>query len=87
MLFRQFVQSGLEGLYRGERARWYALLSSSALFGAVHLPGGWQFGLLATLAGLVYGYVYLRSARIETAMLAHVVLNTGNVLLLAAPGA
>ena len=86
MLFRQIVQSGLESLYRGERSRRYALLSASALFGAAHLPGGWQLGLLATLAGALYGYVYLVSGRVEAAMLAHVALNGGYALLLAAPG-
>ena len=47
--------------------------------------GGWQYGLLATMAGVVYGYAFMRSGRIEMAIVAHTALNTGHVLLLSYP--
>ena len=81
MLFRQVVQVRLEMLWRGRRAQVLALVVTSTLFGLAHLPGGWQFGLLAALAGAVYGYAFMVSRRVEPAMAAHLALNAGRELL------
>lgn len=48
---------------------------SSALFGLAHLGGGMQLALLATVAGLLYAAAYLRSERVEGAILTHFALN------------
>jgi len=69
----------LERLARG-MARWrggvlVATLLSSLLFGLAHARGGPLLVALATLAGIHYAAAYLRSRRIEGAILTHFALN------------
>jgi len=52
-----------------------AVAVSGVLFGAAHLGGGWQFGALASLAGLGYALLYARTRRIEIPIVAHFLLN------------
>lgn len=52
-----------------------AVAVSGLLFGAVHLGGGWQFAVLASLAGLGYALLYARTRRIEVPIAAHFLLN------------
>jgi membrane protease YdiL (CAAX protease family) len=74
--FRGFI---LGGLARGlERRRWgtaVAVIVSTALFGLAHARGGPALVVLAALAGLGYAAAYLRSGRIEGAILTHFALN------------
>ena len=85
MLFRQVIQARLRAHLRGRHATAVAVAVASTSFGAVHLPGGWELGLLAALAGAVYGHAFATSGRIETAIAAHALLNVGNALFLEAP--
>lgn len=48
-----------------------ALLISSVLFALVHIKAGWAYVLLAGLAGLAYGLIYLFSQRLWLAVVAH----------------
>lgn len=52
-----------------------AIAVSGLLFGAAHLGGGWQFGVLASLAGLGYALLYSNTRRIEIPTAAHFLLN------------
>ena len=55
-LFRGYIQERLGRLWRARR--WgadAALLCAAALFGLAHYAGGWQWMLLAGLAGAAYG--------------------------------
>ncbi len=52
-----------------------AVAVSGLLFGAAHLGGGWQFGVLASVAGLGYALLYARTRRIEIPIAAHFLLN------------
>ncbi|HKB08570.1 MAG TPA: CPBP family intramembrane glutamic endopeptidase [Candidatus Polarisedimenticolia bacterium] len=65
VLFRGFIQSLVE---RTTGRPYAALLIASVIFGAAHLDNGpapdWRYGLLATLAGMAYGWVYMRTRRI-----------------------
>lgn len=66
------------GVIQGRLARYgdaVAVGVSGVLFGAAHLGGGWQFGALATLAGLGYALLYARTRRIEIPIAAHFLLN------------
>jgi len=83
--FRGFIQSRLQSSIASPHAPIYALLISAVLFGLVHIYGGWEYGLLATIAGVLYGYVFMKTGRIEPSIVAHSVLNTGHVLLLSYP--
>jgi len=83
--FRGFIQSRLQSSIVSPHAPIYALLISAVLFGLVHIYGGWEYGFLATLAGILYGYVFMKTGRIELSIVAHSVLNTGHVILLSYP--
>ena len=85
VFFRGFVQHKLTEAIAHRHAVWLSLAVTSVFFGAVHLYGGWQYALLAMIAGLMYGYVYVKSGRLEMAIVGHLALNTGHVLLLSYP--
>jgi hypothetical protein len=74
--FRGFLLAGLaRGI--GERRAGVALavVVSTLLFGLAHAPGGPLLVVFATLAGFGYAAAYLRSGRIEGAILTHFALN------------
>ena len=74
--FRGFIQHRLAGAMDRWRAGPYLALGIAAiLFGVAHARGGPALIVLATVAGLGYGYAYLRSKRIEAAILTHFLLN------------
>ena len=75
--FRGFVQEKLAlAMQRWRAGPYLALLIASILFGVAHMRGGPALIVLASIAGFGYGYAYLRSKRIEAAILAHITLNT-----------
>ena len=77
-LFRGVLQHGLSRLlsWRGfAHAGWMALIAVSLLFGLVHTGGGIGYVVLATLAGMGYGYAFLRTQCIESAILVHFCVN------------
>lgn len=74
--FRGFMQEQLAAaMQRWAAGPYIALGIAAVLFGIAHARGGPVFIGLATVAGLGYGYAYLRSKRIEAAILAHITLN------------
>ncbi|NIQ00499.1 MAG: CPBP family intramembrane metalloprotease, partial [Nitrospinaceae bacterium] len=85
-LFRGFIQKELAVLWTPHRwGRAAALVIASVLFGLSHFAGGWKYILLATLAGLFYGGVYMKTDRIESSVLFHFSLNTLHLLLFSYP--
>ncbi|SFM69847.1 CPBP family intramembrane glutamic endopeptidase [Marinobacter zhejiangensis] len=81
MLFRGLVQRQLQ-----IRFGWIvALLGTSLLFGLAHVPGGWSFVAVASLAGLVYGLTYLWTGRLVWAVLVHWLLNLSHLMLFTYP--
>ena len=74
--FRGFLQHRLAAsLARWRSGKWIAVICSALLFGAVHLPGGVPYALLATVAGFGYAYAYHATQRIEAPIFLHVALN------------
>ncbi len=74
--FRGLIQVQLtRALDRWKAGPVIAMCVAALLFGLAHARGGWMFVGLASLAGLGYGYAFLRSKRIETAILAHLAVN------------
>ncbi|MCU4676870.1 CPBP family intramembrane metalloprotease [Catenovulum sp. 2E275] len=66
LLFRGFIQT--------ELAKWHpnsAWLITAALFGLAHLPAGVAYAMVATMAGLLYGWIYLKTDNILYPILAH----------------
>ena len=77
-LFRGLIQNALE--------QWVgraALPLAAVIFGLAHLPDP-RYVLLATLAGLAYGWVYVRTRRITAAAITHALVDWIWVLLLRA---
>ncbi|MBV7568968.1 CPBP family intramembrane glutamic endopeptidase [Pseudomonas sp. PDM27] len=74
-LFRGYIQGGLsrclKNLRHGENL---ALLLASLIFGLAHAGAGWQWVLLASLAGIGYGLAY-RFGGLTAAVATHFGLN------------
>lgn len=74
-LFRGYIQGGLSRRFQqlpyGENL---ALLLASLLFGLVHVGAGWQWVLLASIAGAGYGLAY-RFGGLGAAIATHFSLN------------
>ena len=68
LLFRGGFQNLLEKRWPGGRARMWSLVIGSIVFGAAHLDNppapNFRYMLLATLAGVAYGWVWQRTARV-----------------------
>lgn len=71
-LLQEKMAAAMQRWRGGDVTAW---LAASVLFGAAHLGGGWQAAMLATLAGLGYGYVYRSTKSIEAAILTHFAVN------------
>jgi membrane protease YdiL (CAAX protease family) len=89
--FRGYLQGGLSRLLkRFTHAEGIALCIAALVFGLAHFPGGWQWIVLATVAGMGYGLTY-RYGGLVAAILAHFGLNAAHFLfftypMLQAPG-
>ena len=84
--FRGFVQARLaRWLAPREQGAVWAWLIASLLFGVAHAGGGAGMVLLATVAGLGYGWAYLKTGSIEAAVLVHFLLNVFHFLFLSYP--
>jgi len=67
--------------WTGTRGTWMVLGITSLFFGLTHFPiGGFQYVVLATLAGLVYGWLYLKTERLAPSMILHGLLDTAKFL-------
>lgn len=84
-LFRGYIQGGLsrimKNLPRGENL---ALLLASLIFGLAHAGAGWQWVVLASLAGIGYGVAY-RFGGLGAAILSHFGLNLMHFALFTYP--
>jgi membrane protease YdiL (CAAX protease family) len=84
--FRGFVQAQLARLLaKTNYGKILALCVASVLFGLAHFPGGYIYVVLATVAGLGYGWLYQRTQRIEASILTHFALNTTHFFLFTYP--
>jgi len=61
------------------------LIVASLLFGIAHFAGGLNYVVVATLAGLLYGVVYLNTGKIWHAILMHFCLNMVHLYLFTYP--
>ena len=75
-LFRGFIQRNLSIRMRKiVYGDYLAIICTSILFGLIHYPGGIKYMLLATVAGIGYGWIFDRTKRIESSIVAHFSLN------------
>lgn len=85
-LFRGFIQKKLTlRLKKMKGGENWALILASLLFGLAHYAGGKKYVLLATAAGLGYGWIYQRTQRIEASILTHFGLNLMHFLFFTYP--
>ncbi len=86
LFFRGLFQTALQRwLARRAWPLWLAAVVIGLLFGAAHLGGGVPYAITVTVAGIGYGLMYLRSGRIEVAILGHFALNALHFLLFSYP--
>jgi len=82
VLFRGIILNKLSN-YFGETSWYWSLILSSVIFGLVHLKNpmdafpvpNWRFVLMATVAGLSYGWVYQQTHSIVASGLTHGLTN------------
>lgn len=85
-LFRGIAQTGIERWFgRHRMATGAAIVIAGLLFGIAHLGGGWTYVVLASAAGVGYGWIYASTHSIGAAILAHAGLNTVHFLLFSYP--
>lgn len=85
LLFRGYVQGGLTRLLRRFPCHEaLAIVLAASLFGAAHLGAGWQWMLLAGMAGIGYGIAY-RIGGLPAAVLTHFGLNLAHFALFTYP--
>lgn len=86
LFFRFFIQNHIITFFQkhksGETIGW---ILSSILFGLFHIEAGIEFVFLATISGLFYGKIYLKTKRIESAMLLHFIINFIHLIFFAYP--
>jgi len=72
-MIQRFVQFRLQNVRFG---KWIAIIIGALLFGAAHYAGGVKYILLASVAGLFYGYAFMKTEKIEASILAHFLVNS-----------
>ncbi|HWG59996.1 MAG TPA: type II CAAX endopeptidase family protein [Candidatus Acidoferrales bacterium] len=75
-LFRGLLQNLLSRTFKSD---WAALIVASVLFGLSHILHApfpnWKYVLLATIAGLFYGHVWMRTRSLLPAVLVHALVD------------
>lgn len=84
--FRGFVQKNLSLMMRKIKyGDYFAILIAAILFGLAHYAGGTRYMILATVAGVGFGWVYLTTRRIEGSILVHFGLNLTHFIFFTYP--
>jgi hypothetical protein len=83
--FRGYLQQELSRASRAPFMPGLALVMAAVLFGLVHYGGGTTYVAAGVIAGLGYGWAYLRTQRIEAAMAVHFGVNVAHFLLFVYP--
>jgi len=81
VFFRGFIQNKLTKAFNPS----VGLVIASLLFGIAHFAGGLSYVLVATLAGFLYGLVYLNTGRLWQAIVIHFMLNMTHLYLFTYP--
>ncbi len=81
VFFRGVIQQKLGTLFNP----FVGLILTSFLFGITHFSGGLNYVFIATLAGFLYGAVYLKTGKILYAILIHFCLNMVHLSLFTYP--
>jgi membrane protease YdiL (CAAX protease family) len=85
MLFRGFIQKHLMRLTNKSLHQIIIVIFVGILFGAAHYTGGATYAIVASIAGIGYGFAYYRTGKIESAILTHFLLNSVHFLFFTYP--
>ncbi|HVY53652.1 MAG TPA: type II CAAX endopeptidase family protein [Gammaproteobacteria bacterium] len=83
--FRGFIQKNLASMMSPLYGNYLAIFLAGILFGLMHYPAGLSYVLLATLAGLGYGWVYYKAQRIEASIITHFMVNLTHFIFFTYP--
>ncbi|MCP4158777.1 MAG: CPBP family intramembrane metalloprotease [Deltaproteobacteria bacterium] len=81
-IIQRYIIEGLKKYRYGAKA---GLVIAAVLFGAAHYSGGLKYVILATVAGICYGAVYLRTGQVEASILTHLIFNTTHFIFFTYP--
>ncbi len=84
-LFRGVVQSAITDWVGPARACWIPIVAAGVLFGVAHSGGGATYMLLASAAGIGYGWTYASTRSLAASIAAHAGLNTIHFLFFSYP--
>jgi len=86
VFFRGFLQRNLTNVLTNYQwGKYVSVFAISAFFGVAHIGGGAYYVLLTFLGGLIYGYSYEKTRRIEAAILLHFILNLIHIVFFTYP--
>ncbi|NLY75430.1 MAG: CPBP family intramembrane metalloprotease [Firmicutes bacterium] len=83
--FRRLIQGNLSRKLNFKGGKIAALFVASFIFGLGHYGGGLRYALIATVAGIGYGFAYHKTQRIETGILVHFALNLVHICFFTYP--
>jgi hypothetical protein len=85
-VFRGVVQTSIQRWLGGTGgATVAAIVTAGTLFGLAHIAGGFSYVVLATAAGIGYGWIYASTRSIGAAVIAHAMLNTVHFVFFSYP--
>ncbi len=87
LFFRFFIQGTFSKLfYRfGMKGELLACFLAALIFALFHFSGGIMFVVLAFIAGLLYGGVYIKTKKIEASIILHFLINFTHLMLFSYP--
>ena len=89
--FRFFLQNNIINLlkksqfFKTKNYQIIGLILTAIIFGLTHFSGGFSLVLLAIISGFGYGFVYMRTRYIESAILLHFLINLSHFLFFSYP--
>ncbi len=89
--FRFFLQNNIINLlkksqfFKTKNYQIIGLIFTAIIFGLTHFSGGFSLVLLAIISGFGYGFVYMRTGYIDSAILLHFLINLSHFLFFSYP--
>jgi len=85
ILFRGLIQGEIAKRVQHQYSAEIAMIVASILFGLAHFAGGPEYVILASVAGVLYGYTYKITGRIEAPIITHLLLNSAHFIFFTYP--
>ncbi len=86
VIFRRYVQTGLLHYFRSTQyGDFLAIFGAALLFGLAHWTGGFTNVMLASLAGVFYGFCFYQTSNVRSALVLHFMVNLTHALFFTYP--